>query len=82
MAKTSLDLEDFVIEPVSGTIPHGTAAMLLAAAKDPLGPLGKLRGKWKGTGLNQIWRPFDGLPKQDRFLELNETAEILKFCRD
>ncbi len=82
MSKTSLDLEDFVIKPISGAIPHGTALEALAAAQDPLGPLGKLRGKWEGRGFNQIWRPFDGLqrqPPQDRFLELNETAEILQF---
>ena len=82
MSKTSLDLDDFVIEPISGAIPHGTAAEALAAAQDPLGPLRKLRGKWEGRGFNQIWRPFDGLqqqPPQDRFLELNETAEILQF---
>ena len=39
-------------------------------------------GTWIGTGFNQIWRPFDGLqqqPPQDRFLELNETSEILQF---
>ena len=56
--------------------------MALAAGQDPLGPLAKLRGTWKGTGFNQIWRPFDGLqqqPPQDRFLELNETSEILQF---
>jgi hypothetical protein len=82
MGKTSLDLEDFVIEPVSGEIPRATAAEALAGGQDPLGPLGKLRGTWKGKGFNQIWRPFDGLqqqPPQDRFLELNETAEILQF---
>ena len=82
MSKTSLDLDDFVIEPISGAIPHGTAAEALAAARDPLGPLSKLRGEWEGRGFNQIWRPFDGLqqqPQQDRFLELNETAEILQF---
>lgn len=53
-----------------------------AAAQDPLGPLAKLRGTWKGAGFNQVWRPFDGLqqnPPQDRFLELNETEEVLQF---
>ena len=71
----SLDLDDFLIEPVSGKISRPAAL----AAQDPLGPLAKLRGTWKGTGFNQIWRPFDGLPQQDRFLELNETSEILQF---
>ena len=82
MTQKSLDFGDFVIEPVSGDIPHHKAAMALAAGQDPLGPLAKLRGTWKGTGFNQIWRPFDGLqqqPPQDRFLELNETSEILQF---
>jgi len=50
---------------------------------NPLGPLAELVGpngataKWKGTGFNQIWRPFHGT--QDRFLELNETTEELDF---
>ena len=82
MSQKSLDFGDFVIEPVSEDIPHHKAAMALAAGQDPLGPLAKLRGTWKGTGFNQIWRPFDGLqqqPPQDRFLELNETSEILQF---
>jgi hypothetical protein len=79
MSKTSLDLDDFLIRPISGDIPQGTRAAAVAAQQDPLGPLGKLRGTWKGTGFNQIWRPFDGLPAQDRFLELNETSEILQF---
>jgi hypothetical protein len=82
VSQKSLDFGDFVIEPVSGDIPHHKAAMALAAGQDPLDPLAKLRGTWKGTGFNQIWRPFDGLqqqPPQDRFLELNETSEILQF---
>jgi hypothetical protein len=82
MSQKSLDFDDFVIEPVSGPIPHGARAAMSAAAQDPLGPLAKLRGTWKGAGFNQIWRPFDGLqqnPPQDRFLELNETQEVLQF---
>lgn len=82
MSKTSLDLGDFVIRPLSGDIPRAAAAEALAKGPDPLGPLGKLRGQWEGRGFNQIWRPFDGLqqqPPQDRFLELNETTEILQF---
>jgi hypothetical protein len=81
VSKKSLDLDDFVINPVSGAIPHA-AAQALAGAQNPLAPLDKLRGTWKGTGFNQIWRPFNGLqqqPPQDRFLELNETAEVLQF---
>jgi hypothetical protein len=39
-----------------------------------------LAGTWKGTGFNQIWRPFQGGPlNQDRFLELNQTLETLQF---
>ena len=74
----SLDLDDFVIKPVSGDI----IKPLALAVTHPLGPLAKLPGTWRGTGFNQIWRPFDGLqnqPPQDRFLELNETSEILQF---
>ena len=82
MSEMSLDLADFVIEPISGPIPH-TAAALVAAGQDPLGPLAKLRdAKFKGKSFNQIWRPFEGLqqqPPQDRFLQLNETEEVLQF---
>jgi hypothetical protein len=53
------------------------AARAAVAPSDPLGPLAGLRGTWRGTGFNQIWRPFHGT--QDRFLELNETTEILQF---
>jgi len=69
----SLDLDDFSITSVSGTIRPATAAPAL----DPLGPLAKLPGTWKGTGFNQVWRPFQ--PAQDHFLELNETSEELQF---
>jgi hypothetical protein len=50
-------------------------------AINPLGPLAQLAGTWKGTGFNQIWRPFHDTsnPAQDRFLELNETTETLVF---
>jgi hypothetical protein len=50
VSRNSLDFEDFVIEPVSGDIPHHKAALALAAGQDPLGPLGKLRCTFKGTG--------------------------------
>jgi len=75
----SLSLEDFRITPVSGDIkpPGPLAARAAAAPQDPLGPLAGLRGTWRGTGFNQIWRPFNG--SQDRFLELNETTEVLQF---
>jgi len=75
----SLSLEDFRITPVSGGIaPTGPiAARAAIAPQDPLGSLAGLRGTWRGTGFNQIWRPFHG--SQDRFLELNETTEVLQF---
>jgi hypothetical protein len=75
----SLTMDDFRITPVSGqigpTVP--LAARAAVAPSDPLGPLAGLRGTWRGTGFNQIWRPFHGT--QDRFLELNETTEVLQF---
>ncbi|MBN3788598.1 heme-binding protein [Burkholderia sp. Ac-20353] len=68
----------FVLTSVSGTIPDLRGA-------DRFGPLRDLIGMWKGTGFNQIWRPFPiqrgGKPtgQQDRFLELNETIETIEF---
>lgn len=46
-----------------------------------LGPLAGLLGKWKGTGLNVIWRPdrVPGQPSQDRFLMLSLTDDQLEF---
>jgi hypothetical protein len=68
--------KDFRFRSVSGTVPQPPASNLL-------GPLGMLKGTWKGRGFNQIWRPFHATPPvpaaQDRFLELNETLEILEF---
>lgn len=71
----SLDLNDFRITSVSGKVKPAVAH----AAPSPLGPLAALPGTWKGTGFNQIWRPLNG--PQDRFLELNETTEILQFVQ-
>jgi len=42
-----------------------------------LGLLAGLPGTWKGAGFNAIWRPSHST--QDRFLELNLTAETLEF---
>jgi hypothetical protein len=67
-------MEDFRITSVSGKIEQPMALLQLATQ---LGPLANLPGTWKGTGFNQIWRPFHGT--QDRFLELNETTEVLQF---
>jgi hypothetical protein len=68
--------KDFRFRSVSGTVPQPPASNLL-------GPLGMLKGTWKGRGFNQIWRPFHAKPpapaNQDRFLELNETLETLEF---
>src|SRR5580700_2301375 len=80
----SLDFDDFTITSVSGKIesPISTAAALAGSVLGPLADLvgaGGAAGTWKGTGFNQIWRPFNGLPAQDRFLELNETIEELQF---
>src|ERR1700693_2337940 len=81
----SLSMDDFRIMPVSGRpIPAGPLGARAAGAPQcPLGSLATLRDStWTGKGFNQIWRPFDGLqnqPPQDRFLELNETSEILQF---
>ena len=78
----TLDMNDFRITPVSGAIGaagHTGAAPLM----NPLGPLALLPGTWKGRGFNQIWRPFrpgaGDPPTQDRFLEFNETEEVLQF---
>lgn len=69
-----LDLENFRIASVSGKIEVPPARLRLPSK---LGPLSELPGTWEGTGFNQIWRPFHG--SQDRFLELNETLEVLQF---
>jgi hypothetical protein len=45
---------------------------------DPLGPLALLKGAWKGTGFNVIWRP-NHTPASDHFLELNLTSETIEF---
>src|SRR5258708_747215 len=76
---TTLDMSAFRRTPTSGAI--GTKdATGAAPIANPLGPLALLPGTWKGRGFNQIWRPFfGGPPGQDRFLELNETAEVLQF---
>jgi prepilin-type processing-associated H-X9-DG protein len=67
-----LTIDDFQITSVSGRIAPQTTPGVSA-----LGPLAQLVGTWKGHGFNQIWRPFHG--SQDRFLELNETHEVLQF---
>jgi hypothetical protein len=68
--------KEFRFTPVSGSVPPLPPSNLL-------GPLGALRGTWKGQGFNQIWRPFHpgpgDPPAQDRFLELNQTIEVLQF---
>jgi hypothetical protein len=78
--------DNFVFRPLSNIVPRSSGRNLVEAAAAPpsadaLGPLGPLRGRWKGTGLNTIWRPlFDPAnPKQKHFLELNLTVEQIDF---
>ena len=66
---------DFKFEPVPAV--EDAVAHPFAEIDDPLGPLAALAGTGKGHGFNTLWRPH---PKvQDRFLELNLTAETLEF---
>jgi len=53
--------------------------VLQSTPQSPYAPIDILIGKWEGKGFNQIWRPFFGVPGQDRFLELNETIEQIEF---
>lgn len=62
----------------------------VAEPADELGPLAQLidpndpkgEGHWEGEGFNTIWRPHPLTEGgQDRFLELNVTAEKLVFTR-
>jgi hypothetical protein len=63
------------LEPVDPLVRPGLVAR--TAGTNPLGHLADLTGTWKGSGFNQIWRPFHGA--SDRFLELNLTTETLTF---
>jgi hypothetical protein len=62
------------VPPVADAQPHPFTSI-----DDPLGPLAALPGTWTGTGFNTIWRPHFPSGRQDRFLELNLTAETLVF---
>lgn len=73
--QNSLSMGDFSITSVSRPV----RAAGVPRPPNPLGLLAGLRGKWKGTGFNQIWRPFQPIPTSDHFLELNETEEVLHF---
>ena len=69
--------KEFKFTSVSGHVPPSQASNLL-------GPLAALSGTWKGQGFNQDLRacftPARATPPaQDRFLELNQTIEILQF---
>lgn len=74
----------FVFKPLPPI--HQPSGFLTAAVPDPadtpLGPLQDLVGRWRGQGLNLIWRPFrdPASPQQDRFLELNLTDEQIDFA--
>ena len=64
--------ENFRLTSVSNSVLQATPPI-------PYEPIDILIGKWVGKGFNQIWRPFFGVPGQDRFLELNETIEQIEF---
>jgi hypothetical protein len=70
---------DFVFRPLPPIADDAAEQFDAAAvAKNPLGRLAGLAGKWRGSGFNVIWRP-NSVPDQDRFLELNRTTETLEF---
>lgn len=58
---------------------HATPTAPAPESASDLGPLALLPGSWTGQGFNNIWRPFNGPPPQDHFLELNLTDETLEF---
>jgi len=68
-------------------VPSVRRAGSLASVRDSLGPLRELPGRWTGTGFNLIARPdfaARSVPPSPAepahlFLELNFTAETLKF---
>jgi hypothetical protein len=77
---------DFEFQGTSA--PAAEAAVRPAALPtDPLGPLTELPGPnvipgtWIGHGFNAIWRPHRASTGQDRFLELNLTADKIVFTR-
>ena len=82
-ARTDSDFAFEGIPPIEEVVtarPAADAAAAPAAQPDPLGPLAKLPGTWKGHGFNTIWRPHH--PKShDRFLELNLTTETIVFTK-
>jgi hypothetical protein len=69
--------QDFAFEPVPAVADPDLHPF--KSIDDPLGPLAELAGTWTGTGFNTIWRPHFPAGRQDRFLELNLTAETLEF---
>jgi hypothetical protein len=74
--------DSFVFRPLSNIAPTSVdLASVSFAEVDRLGPLAGLRGQWRGTGFNTIWRPlFDPAhPEQKHFLELNLTVEQIDF---
>ncbi|HEV2865687.1 MAG TPA: heme-binding protein [Allosphingosinicella sp.] len=75
---------DFQFVPLFNNEPEAAEHVRVTrelARADPLGPLSPLRGLWKGTGFNTIWRPLHdpNNPNQGHFLELNLTEETLEF---
>jgi hypothetical protein len=69
---------DFIFEPLPPLEHPVEFPFPEINAKDHLGPLAGLAGKWSGHGLNVIWRPHHGRG-QKHFLELNVTRELLEF---
>jgi hypothetical protein len=77
-----MDIEsNFEFRPLSNLVEIDEPKSLLRG-EDPLGPLALLRGTWKGTGFNTIWRPLHdpNNPRQRHFLELNLTEETISFA--
>ena len=69
---------DFLFRP---DLAEETRVAFPFALPSALGPLEALVGGWRGRGLNAIWRPHFPDSPQDRFLELDLTAEDLTFSR-
>lgn len=73
---------NFVLQPLPPIDDEPEAGFITAAAgraaRNPLGRLADLEGKWQGVGFNTIWRP-NFHPDVRHFLELNLTEETIEF---
>lgn len=65
--------------PSPPPVPPSPSPAPPSPAPSDLGLLQGLAGTWSGSGFNAIWRPNQLTTGQDRFLELNLTAETLEF---